>query len=550
MDLEVLKSYLVSLGFQVNNPELRKFEMGLKDASAAVERNTGGVIRDLLKWQLAATGALVGVSTAVIGMAEQVADADQKYRLLGLHMFMNTAQARKLSMSLDALGVSMEDAIWDPEIRARMIEMGVLQDKLTAQLGVNFEANMRRVRDLKTEFAKLRMEFEYVSMAFVSNLVENLGPQIDWIIAKFHEWGDYIIQHIPEWSDSFSENIVPVLKTTWEVVKDLGMELGGLLVDFTNLIGILTGDQSIEGTELSFHKLAGAIQHVVHVLGGMLITLSHAARIVLDLAGAVLALLTLHPGDALMFAKSAFSLLGPDAGGLLGAALGTMIAPGIGTGIGAAIGAGLGGGAKLYNDSQKPGDDATAGPSAPSSDVAKRARELAIKAGAQLGVDPKLIYEQWQHETNGFNSSVMSKYNNMGGVKNAGGNGYRSFASLDDFSAYYTSMMQRNFSGVRGAKTEEEWVKGLQNGRLGGYFEDDPQKYLQGMKRWGAQDGGLFDSNGGGSNVTIGSVSVSIMQPNATPEQIQQHVTKGIADYAKAQRQTTQRNIAQLGYVG
>jgi hypothetical protein len=37
MDVETLKSYLVNLGFAVNQPELKKFETGLKDAATAVE---------------------------------------------------------------------------------------------------------------------------------------------------------------------------------------------------------------------------------------------------------------------------------------------------------------------------------------------------------------------------------------------------------------------------------------------------------------------------------------------------------------------------------
>jgi hypothetical protein len=108
-------------------------------------------------------------------------------------------------------------------------------------------------------------------------------------------------------------------------------------------------------------------------------------------------------------------------------------------------------------------------------------------------------------------------------------------------------MMNRNFSGVRGAKTEEDWVKGLQAGRLGSYFEDSREHYINGMKAWGARDHS-FGSSGGG--VQIGSISMSIMQPGATAEEIRAEVVRGVKEATRQQKQQTQRNLVQLSFAG
>src|SRR5579875_3643159 len=146
MDVEVLKSYLVDLGFQVNQPQLRKFDQALKEAATSVQSHTGGIVQHMLKWQGILTGAFTGVSAAVIGMADHVAMADQQYRLMGLRMHTSTEQARKLSIGMKVLGASLDEITWDPEINRNFLELAELQDRLAGKLGPKYEDDMRGIR--------------------------------------------------------------------------------------------------------------------------------------------------------------------------------------------------------------------------------------------------------------------------------------------------------------------------------------------------------------------------------------------------------------------
>lgn len=281
-----MKSYLVSLGFEVDQPELRKFELGLKDAAGAVQSRTGGVVADLIKWQVAATSAFISIGGAVVGMAEHVANADQKFRLMGQRMFQTTEQTRKQQTALDSLGLTMDEVLWDPESRARFNERMEMQDKLTRNLGSGFEANMVTIRNLSGEFSKLGITFQYLSAAFVSTLVDRFRPQIEAITVKLQEWGDYLAENMPHWIDLFVTGFTPALKDTWGVLETTGRLIKDLGLLFIALVNVFAQDDALRGSELTFEKIATALGHVLHYAGLFLHTIVLAEEAVVHFATA------------------------------------------------------------------------------------------------------------------------------------------------------------------------------------------------------------------------------------------------------------------------
>jgi hypothetical protein len=347
VDVETLKSYLVSLGFAIDKPQLRQFEGALKAVAGKMEGFTAGVVVDVLKWQAVLTGAFVGVSTAVIGMADHVAMADQKYRLMGLSMFMTKESARKLSIGMEALGASMQEIAWDPELNKRFLQLSEDQDTMAKSMGSDFDANMRSIRDLRFEFTRLHVAMEYLGMEFVNKLFEKFGMTLGDVHEKIEKFITWFQEHIPAIADELATDFVPILKDTWNIVLQLGEVLAGLGTIFTNLVGLFSGDKSIEGTEFSFHKLAGAVEHVVKWISTMLLTLTQAEQMLVHFANAVSLLMNKDfrgaKDELLAGLHVGLQALGPNSGMMFGAGIGTLIGgPGFGTAIGAAAGGAIG----------------------------------------------------------------------------------------------------------------------------------------------------------------------------------------------------------------
>ncbi|HEX3682146.1 MAG TPA: lytic transglycosylase domain-containing protein [Bryobacteraceae bacterium] len=265
----VIESYLISLGFDVSAPAYRKFEGALKDSSNLVEhaaKSTGWELGkfagDIVKFQGAILTGFTSISAAVIGVGVNAAKQDQSFRLLGMHMFTTTENARKMQMITDALGESWEDIIWDKELHARAITIGSHIDRLTKQLGPNYEANMKGIRDLITQFDILKVDVKFLGMEFASSLFTKLGLKD----TDISQWIDKLEKDLPNIADKLATNVVPILHDTWDMLKSAGGALKEFGVLFQNVVGQLSGDKAIQGTTLNFETMATAIHHVLEAL--------------------------------------------------------------------------------------------------------------------------------------------------------------------------------------------------------------------------------------------------------------------------------------------
>jgi hypothetical protein len=361
MSAEVITSYLASLGFAVDTASQRHFEEALRHASDAVDHHTSGITKNLMKWQFAITSAFGVISGAVVGLADKVAMADQQYRLFGERMFLSQPAAKKLSIALEQLGASMEEIAWDPELHERFEKMIDLQDRLQQNLGINFEANMKGIRNLRMEFANLRVTFTYLGQALVSRLFEKLGYSIDSLQGKLEGWTNWLVDNLPEIADKIARFLFPILKHFGLIVEEIGGGLKELGTVFTNLVSLLTGDDSIRGAQFSFEKLGTAIQDSVAMMATFVHWMVVAEKLLAHLANAAILGAGGHFKDAAKelseaagdFTKQTGAIFGAIGGvpvgsavlgalgGMAGGAIGSIV-PGVGTAIGATIGGSIG----------------------------------------------------------------------------------------------------------------------------------------------------------------------------------------------------------------
>ena len=237
-----------------------KMQGMVAEAEHSVTAATGGIVKRIVEAQGAIIGAFTGISAAIIGMVDKVAMADQGYRLLGERMMMTKESARAMDMITTALGASMEEIIWDPELRKRAGEMFQHIKAESAMLGPGFEQNMKGIRDIRAQFAQLGVDVKFLGMKFASDLYEKMGG--GQIAGKVEGWVTWLEQQIPELADKISTCAVPVLTQTWEILKAAGQAGEAFVAMFTNAVGLLSGDESIQGTATNFETLVTALQHV------------------------------------------------------------------------------------------------------------------------------------------------------------------------------------------------------------------------------------------------------------------------------------------------
>jgi hypothetical protein len=225
-DVNTIASYLVSLGYNIDASAYRKFEGALRNAQNVVEKHTSALNNSFIKASFTMTGA-IGTMVASTGLLLQsLAKADLGYEKLALRMYMTKEAAKQYSLALKVMGESPEDIRWIPELQRQYREL--MADAKRLEPSKEYGKAMEGVRGIKHEFNRLKLESIYGLQWIGESIIRHLRNPLDKTKWSFSDLNEYIIQHIPEWSEKIGKvlgDIVAIFKDVWNILKDVGAVL-------------------------------------------------------------------------------------------------------------------------------------------------------------------------------------------------------------------------------------------------------------------------------------------------------------------------------------
>jgi hypothetical protein len=340
-----IQEYLVRIGTDVDTPAFEKLNGVLRDADMAVNRFATGALKHILEAQVGIVGAFVSMSGAVVGLVDKVAMADLGYQKMSIKMMMSAQSVRSLDIVTKALGASLEEIWWTPELRERAGDLMGFIGKLNQGLGADFEPTMKRVRDMRQEFTKFKVGLQFLGMDFAAGIFKKMFPNDD-AMTKMKGMVGAFADRIPEIADKLATYAVPILKDTWSIMKGIGEAVKTGALAFTNLIGVFSGDNSIEGAAFSFDKMAKGIEHVVGWMKTLVDWITRAESMLAHFAAGMSLVLAGNWKGAGAEFMSGMAQVGSGPGAIIGGTIGMAVGGPVGAAEGAAIGVGIGGTAK------------------------------------------------------------------------------------------------------------------------------------------------------------------------------------------------------------
>jgi transglycosylase-like protein with SLT domain len=278
----VIESYLVKLGFEISQPELNKFKGALKEAGAAAETHTSGIIGQFVKWQSAIVGAFAAVGLSTVAMMDKVADADLGYQKIALSMGMTTKSARELTIAQKVLGISIADANWNLEQRGRLRTLlGLERQYLEPGLAPDFETTMEHIRSISAEFNYMRGILVYISMEITDKLYKALGG--DSFLAKLEHFTEWFAIHSKDISDWLARVLVPLLKDAEHVMQAVWRVAEKLAEAFVRIVGAISGDDSLRNGALTFDSLGKAIDKAADYMVQFVDAMTSAQLVMIDM---------------------------------------------------------------------------------------------------------------------------------------------------------------------------------------------------------------------------------------------------------------------------
>lgn len=219
---DVLKSYLVALGFKVDNASYHKMQDTLRGLDNSVKSITAGMARNFGYVGAAAASSFVTVAVATADMMDKVAQADLGYQKFAMRMYMAKDAAKQFKIVTDSMGESVNDIAWMPELNERYRQL--MKEAKGMETPEDAERQLRYIRDIRFEFTRMKVEATYGLQWVGYYLFKYFNVPIKEGKTFLQEVNDYIQQKIPEWSEKIAFGLAYVydaIKPTGEAFKML-----------------------------------------------------------------------------------------------------------------------------------------------------------------------------------------------------------------------------------------------------------------------------------------------------------------------------------------
>ncbi len=243
----ILKEYLISIGFDVDNKSYAKLTNTIANVDKAVQKfsdnvaketkkadketgestgNMGDKVDSLGKQYVKSASmiatALASITVATVGLLSKVSDMDLGYQKFALHMFLGRDAAREMKIAMDSLGESIEDIAWMPEIRQRYFSL--VNQGRGLEGGPDMDKQLRYLRDIRFEFTRLQLEGTYGMRWVAYHMTQYLAGPLAEFKSGMKSLNDWLTERMPEWSDKLARVFTVafnVARSFWRFLSDM-----------------------------------------------------------------------------------------------------------------------------------------------------------------------------------------------------------------------------------------------------------------------------------------------------------------------------------------
>jgi hypothetical protein len=206
---ETIQSYLIGLGFAVDVGTYNKAKQVLDEMHQKVEVHTKGMSINYSEMGKTVVATLTAITASTVKLLDSISQADLGYQKFALRMYMAVDTAKQLKIATDAMGESLEDIAWMPELRGHYGQL--MKEARGMEPGGSYEDNMRYLRDIRFEFTRLKVEATYGLQHIGNSLFQYLQGPITNIHDGFKKFNDYIQKNLPAIADRIASTLAGII---------------------------------------------------------------------------------------------------------------------------------------------------------------------------------------------------------------------------------------------------------------------------------------------------------------------------------------------------
>jgi hypothetical protein len=158
---DVIKKYLVSLGFSFDSAAYNRFQAALNGVDGQIKSSTNAWAAGFVTVGASIVSTLATITTATVQLLDKTAEADLDYQKFAMRMYMARDAAKQFKIVTDAMGESYTYIGWKPELNEKYRWLMGEAARMQALLPADAEEQFRRIREMKSEFTLMKVELNY-----------------------------------------------------------------------------------------------------------------------------------------------------------------------------------------------------------------------------------------------------------------------------------------------------------------------------------------------------------------------------------------------------
>lgn len=217
MDPEVLRSYMIKLGVQVDTAAFDKMKKMLGDLESVMGKHASSTAMQATKGVGMIVGAYATLMISIGKLIKTTADADIQFQLLGQKMYMSTEAVKAFKQATDTLGHSVQEIAWNAELRSKYFVL--VKDIQNLSVPEDAKDMMKQVRGIGFEFDRLKLASKLTLEQVAYNLMRINKGELTDIRTVFGNWVDKVYSKIPEMARKIAEFLQPFIQLGQSVIK-------------------------------------------------------------------------------------------------------------------------------------------------------------------------------------------------------------------------------------------------------------------------------------------------------------------------------------------
>ncbi|MDP4085763.1 MAG: hypothetical protein Q8934_14250 [Bacillota bacterium] len=201
--LDVIKQYMVSLGFSVDKTSFDSATKTIDSAGESLAKLAGGTVK---QFAIAGVAVTSFFTTAIVGMAKflnGLGNAQIQYEMLARQLWTTKENAEAFDTTLKAMGTNLQQLYLSPTLMQQFQQLHSQAFQMMPP--AEFQQQMQFIQSITFEFKRMKLEGTYALQWIGYYFIKYMAGPITSIQMTLHGINDTIIKKMPYWTKVVAE---------------------------------------------------------------------------------------------------------------------------------------------------------------------------------------------------------------------------------------------------------------------------------------------------------------------------------------------------------